>query len=161
MNQWLPITRSGRAVLAASFEIAICDVLEAKITSGRQAVSSRPSTSAFTASTSTTLSITWSAEAAAVSRSVLRASRPRAAAGLVGGERPAVDQTLEAAVDPREPAVERGVVELDHRHLEARLRDDLRDPASHQAAAAHHDDLLYLHRASSVFEQVFGRVDYL
>ena len=61
LNQWLPITRSGLPVNAASFEIGNCDVFDAKITSSRQTASRRRSTSAFASISSITLSITWSA----------------------------------------------------------------------------------------------------
>ena len=58
LNQWLPITRSGLVVNAASFEIGNWEVFDAKITSSRQTASRRRSTSALASMSSITLSIT-------------------------------------------------------------------------------------------------------
>ena len=143
LNQWLPITRSGRPVAAASREMENCDVFEASTTSSRQAASSRASTSHFTSSTSTTVSMTWSAEAAAPSRSVVPSMRPRTAAAASG---PCRAEALTARSSPRSmrfrPRADRGVVHLDDRDAEPGLGHHLRDAGAHDPAAAHHHYVL-------------------
>ena len=127
---------------APSFEIGNCDVFDAKITSSRQTASRRRRTSAFASISSITLSITWSASAAAVSR-LVEPVDPRQHLGRL----PA--RLLEPALDPLQAALDRGLVDLDDRHVEAGRGDDLRDPAPHQPASADDDNTLNGHARSS------------
>ena len=117
---------------AASREIENCEVFEARITSSRAAASARRRTSHLTSKTSTTVSITWSASATA-SSSAVEPADPRPDRAVVAGP-------LEPSLDAAEAALERRLVDLDDRHVEARARDDLGDPAAHLAPAPEDDD---------------------
>src|SRR5581483_11647879 len=79
LKKCMPMTRSGRAVAAASVEIGIEEVFEARIASGGSTASARRNTSAFTVGSSTTASIIRSA-ATRSSTVVMRASVASASA---------------------------------------------------------------------------------
>src|SRR5207244_288891 len=56
-------------------------------------------------------------------------------------ESPSLDEAVEASSDVTQPAIEEGLVRLDHRRLEPRLGDHLGDAAAHEAAPQHPDPL--------------------
>ena len=76
--------------------------------------------------------------APAVSRLVEPVIRARTSAGSIA-------RLLEPALDALQAPLDRGLVDLDDRHLEACGGDDLGDPAPHQAASADDDYTLNGH----------------
>ena len=77
LKKCMPMTRSGRPVTAASEEIGIDDVFDARIASAANSSSARRKTSSFTAGSSTTASIIRSA----ATRSSTGSTRPSTSSG--------------------------------------------------------------------------------
>jgi len=148
----MPMKRSARLVVAASWVIEIELVLVATMTSGASCASSWPRILIFSASV---LGGGLDDELGGVQRGVVgrRGDAGEGGGFLLGGELVLLDQAVEAAGDGGQALVHGGVADVDHHDVDAGLRADLRDAVAHGAGA---DDADGLDRGSAHGGFLFG-----
>ena len=134
LKKCMPITRSGRAVTAASEVIGIELVFDARIAPSGRTPSARRKSSSFAAASSLIASIIRSAGTRSVDRlDARRASRPDVAR-----------RACQALPHRREPSLDRARERVVQGDAAPRRGDDLRDAAPH-LARADDENMLDLH----------------